>query len=166
MDFFIIISGSEHEIATNHEFLRLLVRSFALQIENYICGKSKYIEFDNLDMNEYIKTNGKTVKIKNESSQYDLTPGAPDYYNSPMKNELLKAQMFHKNNVDTITAAFEDKNKTNVISEFEFILRRLFPIIGDMFRGINKLNTKMTAEQQKWQFENYGADDIIYFVKY
>jgi hypothetical protein len=159
--FFIIISDSNQSIATNHEFLRLLIRSFALQLENYIYGKTNQIDIDNLDIKKYIETNGKTIKTT--ALEYDLKTDAPNYYANPINDPLLKAQMFHETNINKIRTAFaHDK----VVGVMRFNIGRLFPIVSDMFRKIKKLQTKLTPEQRQWQFDNYGPDDIIYFVNY
>ena len=105
IDFFVVISDSKQSIHTNHEFLRLLIRSFALQIENYIYGKSKQIDIDYLDMTKYIISNGKTIATN--TMQYTLTMDNPDYYANPMNNPLLKRQMFHINNIKKITGALQ-----------------------------------------------------------
>jgi hypothetical protein len=71
--------------------------------------------------------------------------------------------MFHETNINKIRTAFANDK---VVGVMRFNIGRLFPIVGDMFRKIKKLQTKLTPAQRQWQFDNYGPDDIIYFVNY
>lgn len=159
----------------SHTFLLLLVRSFAHQIETHMNSNDKTIKFDKLDVDAYV--NDKKVKV--DTVEFPLLEDSqPNYQNNPLNTPKLAAQMFHKNNINKLHNVYENTTDKPLIAKVKqywytpkvelnnIIKMRLFTIIGDMFKRIDKIQTKLTPEQLRWQIENYGPDDSIYFIKY
>lgn len=136
-----------------HTLLLLMVRSFAKQIETHMTYSNFKLEFDKLNVTEYI--NRKKVIV--ETEEVPLIEGAqPNYRADPRINNRLTAQMFRKDNV----------NKPQNVKIQHVVFTRIFTLLGDMFKRIDKIQTKLTPAQFRWQIENYGLGDSIYFINY
>ena len=154
----------------NHNFLIALIRSFAHQLENIIYKQSPTIQLDRFDVINFLSSKGATIKLNNVPP-IALAPGMHDYnvidpLNPTTAQEGIAKQIVRNSNKATLL-----ENKDEIIGkELQSIYLRnislMFTTIGAMFRKINKLQTELTQEQRQWQFEHYGPDDLVYFLKY
>lgn len=157
-----------------HTFLLLLVRSFAKQIETHMTYSDTAIEFDKLDVSAYV--NDRKVKVSTKT--FPLPEGATPNYKKPFGNSKLEKQMWHPNNMSKVRAVYGDTNDkplnakvnqplvTDKVYLNNIINMRVFLLLSDMFKRIDKIQTKLTPAQLQWQIENYGLGDSIYFIKY
>lgn len=169
---FSIIADGSDTVQPNHDFLIALIRSFAYQIENVIY-KAKPIQIDSFDFKTYMASEGKTIKL-NVDKQFSLHPGmyAYDLFDKDKHINI-------KEKIKTIPNIFlRESNKATLIENKEDVIGKglpkiyldntslMFTAIGAIFKKINKMQTDLTQEQRQWQFDHYGPDDIIYFIKY
>lgn len=154
----------------NHNFLMVLIRSFAHQIENIIYKQSPAIQLDRFDLIQFFLSKGATIKLNN-GTPIALEPGMHDYnvidtLKPTDEQKGIAKQIIRDSNKATLL-----ENKDEIIDkQLQSIYLRnvslMFTTIGAMVRKINKLQTELTQEQRQWQFEHYGPDDLIYFVNY
>jgi hypothetical protein len=154
----------------NHNFLMVLIRSFAQQLENIIYKQSQSIQLDRFNVILFLSSNGVTIKLNNVPP-IALEPGMHDYnvinpLNPTTAQEGIAKQIVRNSNKATL---LENKDKIigkKLQSIYLGNVSLMFTTIGAMFRKINKLQTELTQEQRQWQFEHYGPDDLVYFIKY
>lgn len=165
------ISNSKY---ANHNFLIMLIRSFAQQIENIINDPNAKIQLDNFNFQKYVASKGATIEI-NKTLTIPLKPGMHDYNVidplNPTGSQInIAKQIVRNSNKETLK---ENKDKIidkiiakNLQSVYLGNLSLMFTTIGAMFKSINKLQTELTPAQQQWKFEHYGPDDLVYFISY
>lgn len=154
----------------NHNFLMVLIRSFAHQIENIIYKQSPAIQLDRFDVIQFFLSKGATIKLNNITS-IALAPGMHDYndidpLNPTNEQEGIAKQIIRDSNKATLLENEDEIIDKQLQSIYLRNVSLMFTTIGAMFKKINKLQTELTQEQRQWQFEHYGPDDLVYFIKY
>lgn len=161
------ISNSKY---ANHNFLIMLIRSFAQQIENIINKPTAKIQIDSFNFQKYVVSKGHIIEI-NKKSTIPLTPGMHNYNTidplNPTGSQInIAKQIVRESNKETL---IENKDKI-IDKELKSVylgnVSLMFTTIGAMFKTINKLQTELTQDQRQWQFDHYGPDDLVYFISY